>query len=175
MVKPLILIIAAIPILLAILIAIPMLANPQIPFSATNSDDRISFELTKYHLKKTSFGLTDRLTPIKSEILTISNDGNTKYLVTSGESPYEQTLTLEKSQIKKLTALIKETGFIKIPIDSIPVNENVTDYTKFSLKVILNGNIKQIQWVEKNATSAFIPPIITMVESELENVIEKFQ
>ena len=80
----------------------------------------------------------------------------------------------EKPQVKKLTALIKETGFMQIPIDSIPADENVSEYVKFSLKVTLNGNTKQIQWSEGNATSTFIPPIITMVESELESVIQKF-
>jgi hypothetical protein len=175
MAKPLILIIAAVPILLAILIAIPMIINPQIPFSATNSDDRISIELTKYSLKKVSFGVTDRLSPIKSKILTISNEGDVRYLVTENEHPLpEQTITLEKAQVKKLTALIKETGFMKIPIDSIPADENVSAFTKFSLKVTLNGQVKQIQWAQENATSVFVPPIIMMVESELERVIEKF-
>ncbi len=175
MAKPLILIVAAVPIVLAALIAIPMIINPQIPFSATNSDDRITIELTRYDLKKISFGLTDRLTPVKSEILIISNEGNVRYLVTENEQPLpEKTMIIQKDEVKKLTAMIKETGFMNIPIDSIPADETVSEYTKFSLKVTLNGNTKQIQWSEGNATSTFVPPIITMVESELERVIEKF-
>ncbi|TBR10265.1 MAG: hypothetical protein EPO62_03745 [Candidatus Nitrosotenuis sp.] len=175
MAKPVFLIIAAIPIILAILIAIPMIINPQIPFTATNSDDRISFELTKYSLKKVSFGVTDRLSPLKSEILTISNDGAVRYMVTENEHPLpEKTMTLEKAQVKKLTALIKETGFMQIPIDSIPADESKSEYTKYSLKVTLNGQVKQIQWPEVNATSAFIPPIVTMVESQLESVVGQF-
>jgi hypothetical protein len=173
--KPLILIIAAVPIIFAGLIAIPMITNPQIPFSATNSDDRITIELTRYDLKKISFGLTDRLSPIKSEILIISNEGDVRYLVTENEHPLpEKTMVIQKDEVKKLTAMIKETGFMNIPIDSIPADESVSEYTKFSLKVTLNGNTKQIQWSEGNATSTFVPPIITMVESELERVIEKF-
>ena len=175
MAKPLILIIAAVPIVLAILIAIPMITNPQIPFTATNSDDRISFELTKYSLKKVSFGVTERLSPLKSEILTISNDGAVRYLVTENEHPLpEKTMTLEKAQVKKLTALIKETGFMQIPIDSIPADDTISEYTKFSLKVTLNGQVKQIQWPEENATSAFIPPIVTMVELQLESIVRQF-
>lgn len=175
MARPLILVIAAIPVLLAVLIAIPMISNPQIPFSATNSDDVISIELTKYDIKRISFGVTDRLSPAKSQILTISNDGSTRYLVTENERPLpEKTMTLEKAQVKKLTALIKETGFMKIPIDSIPADENVPAFTKFSLKVTLNGQVKQIQWAQENATSTFVPPIVAMVESELESVIQKF-
>jgi hypothetical protein len=40
MAKPLLLIVAAIPVILAIMIAIPMIINPQVPFSATNADDK---------------------------------------------------------------------------------------------------------------------------------------
>jgi len=174
MAKPILLIIMAVPIIFAGMIAIPMIINPQIPFSATNADDRIAIELTRHDLKKVSFGLTDRLSPVKSEILIISNEGNVRYLVTENEQPLpEKTITIQKDEVKKLTAMIKETGFMNIPIDSIPADESVSEYTKFSLKVTLNGNTKQIQWSEGNATSTFVPPIITMVESELERVIEK--
>ncbi len=175
MAKPILLIIMAVPIIFAGMIAIPMIINPQIPFSATNSDDRISIELTRHDLKKVSFGLTDRLSPVKSEILIISNEGNVRYLLTENEQPLpERTTILQKDEVKKLTAMIKETGFMNIPIDSISADESVSEYTKFSLKVTLNGITKQIQWSEGNATSTFVPPIITMVESELERVIEKF-
>jgi hypothetical protein len=174
MAKPLLLIVASIPIILAIMIAIPMIVNPQVPFSATNADDKISFEFTKQHLQKISLGVTDRITPQKTEILTISNEGSVKYLVTSeGINQPEKTLMLDKDHKKRLTALIKETGFMQIPIDSILPNDDVKEYDRFSLKVTLNGNTKQIQWVEQNATSTFIPPIIAMIGSELQNVTKK--
>ena len=172
--KPLIMIAASVPIILAILIAIPMITNPQIPFSATNADDRISIEFTKHLIQKSSLGLTERLVPQKSEILTISNEGAVRYLVTEGGMPLpEKTATLNRDQVKKFIALIKETGFMQIPIDSIPADDSALEYEKFSLKVTLNGNTKQIQWPEQNATSTFIPPIMTMVGSELQNVTKK--
>jgi hypothetical protein len=169
--RPIILIAAAIPIILAILIAVPMIINPQIPFSATNADDRISIEFTKLHIQKTALGLTERLVPQKSEILTISNEGDVRYLVTADGTPQpEKSAKLGRDEIKKFIALIKETGFMQIPIDSIAANDDISEYVKFSLKVTLNGNTKQIQWPEQNATSTFIPPIIIMVGSELQNV-----
>jgi hypothetical protein len=174
MAKPLLLIIAAIPVILAIVIAIPMIVNPQVPFSATNADDKISFEFTKLRLQKISLGVTDRLTPLKTEILTISNDGNARYIVTeNGINQPEKAATLEKDTVKKLTALIKETGFMKIPIDTIPPNDDVANYERFTLKVTLNGETKQIQWAEQNATSSLIPPLLTQIESNLEDVIQK--
>lgn len=174
MAKPLILIAASIPIIFAILIAIPMITNPQIPFSAVNVDDKIAVEFTKHHLKKISLGVTDRITPQKSEILTISNEGNVRYLVTADGAPQpEKTATVGRDQVKKLIAMVKETGFMKIPIDSIAPNDDVLEYTKFSLKVTLNGETKQIQWVEQNVTSSFVPPIITILGSELQNITKK--
>ena len=50
--------------------------------------------------------------------------------------------------------------------------ENVTEYQKSNVKVTLNGRVNQIHWPEQNATIGFIPPIITMVESELDAIIE---
>lgn len=174
MARPIILIAASVPIILAILIVIPMIVNPQIPFSATNADDRISIEFTKHRILKSSIGLTERLVPQKSEILTISNEGDVRYLVTEGGTPLpEKTTSLGRDGVKRYIALIKETGFMQIPIDSISADNSMMEFDKFSLKVTLNGNTKQIQWPEQNATSTFIPPIITMVGSELQNVTKK--
>lgn len=174
MARSLILIAASIPIIFAIMIAIPMITNPQIPFSAVNADDKITIEFTKQHLKKIPLGVTDRITPLRTEILTISNDGDVKYLLTAdGKNQPQKTFTVERDYVKKLTAMVKETGFMQIPIDSIPADDDVTEYDRFSLKVTLNGDTKQIHWAEQNATSAFIPPLITIMGSELQNVTKK--
>jgi hypothetical protein len=172
--KPILIIAASIPIILAVLIAAPMLLNPQVPFSAANADDKITIELIKYDLKKISLGVTDRLTPVKSEVLTVSDDGTLKYTLSTPDlPPLEKTLVLDKSQVTRLTALVKETGFMQLPIDSISADEDKTQYTKFSLKVTLNGKTKQIQWPEQNATSEFIPPLVSNVESELEGLLNQ--
>ena len=34
-------------------------------------------------------------------------------------------------------------------------------------------SVNQIHWPEQNVTAGFIPPIITMVESELDDIITK--
>jgi hypothetical protein len=174
MVRPIVIIGGAIPAILALLIAVPMITNPQVPFSAANADDKISIELIKYDLKKISFGITERLTPQKSETLSISDDGLLRYTLNVPNDPtVEKTMTLDKSQVTKLTALVKETGFMQLPMDSIPADESVTEYTKFSLKITLNGKTKQIQWPQQNATSSFIPPLISNFESELEGLLNQ--
>ena len=62
-----------------------------------------------------------------------------------------------------------------IQSESFPILENVTQYQKSSVKITLNGKVNQIYWPEQNATSKFIPPIITMIESQLDSVIDKIR
>jgi hypothetical protein len=176
MVKPIILAVGAIPVIVALLIAIPLITKPDIPFSAANPNDTIEIEYTKHQLKKISFGVTEREGAQKTEILLIKNNGEVKYTVTKEGYPQPDIKSeLSEEKIRKLTALIKETGFIEIPSESFPVKNNVIDYQKSNVKITLNGQIKQIHWPEQNATEKFIPPIITMVESQLDQVIKQIR
>ena len=50
MVKPIVLVIAAIPAIIAILIAIPLITKSDIPYSAANPNDVIEIEYTKHQL-----------------------------------------------------------------------------------------------------------------------------
>src|SRR5438309_9516863 len=172
MVRPVILLLGAIPVLAAIFIVVPQLTRPEIPISAVNSGDTISLEYSKQHLKKVSFGLTESLGADTTEVLTIQKNGETIYQVTkNGYSEPDIKYQLEKSELTKLTALIKETGFIEIPSDSFPVRPDAKEYNKFGLQVTLNGKSINLQWAEQNASQAFIPPIITQVQSDLDAII----
>ncbi len=176
MVKPILLIAGAIPVILAILIAVPMITKPDIPYSAVVPTDQIELEYAKHQLQKISFGVTDETKSQKTEILVIKNDGTVRYTVIEKGNPKpDLRSTIDKEKVRKLTALIKETGFMAIPSESFPVGDDISEYKKSSLKVTLNGQTKQIHWPEQNATSLFIPPIITMVELELDQIISDIQ
>ncbi len=176
MVKPIYLAMGAIPVIVALLIAVPMITKNEIPMSAANSFDKIEIEYTKHQLKIVSFGVTERTGAQKTEILLIKNNGDIKYSVT--ENGYLQPVIkskLDEKKLDKIRALIKETGFIAIPSESFTILDDVTEYQKSNVKITLNGRTNQIHWPEQNATSAFIPPIITMVELELDQIISKIR
>lgn len=174
MVKPIILVLAAIPAVIAILIVIPLIIKSDIPYSAANPNDVIEIEYTKHQLKKISFGVTERVGAQKTEILLIKNNGEIKYTVTEDGYPKPDISShLDDQKLRKLKALIKETGFISIPSESFPIRDNVTDFQKSNIKVTLNGRVNQINWPEQNATDKFIPPIISMVESQLDKIAEQ--
>ena len=176
MVKPIYLALGAIPVIAAILLVTPLLLKNEIPTSAANYTDDVEIEYTKHQLKKISYGITERVGAQKTEILYIKNDGDLKYSVSaSGYLEPDVRSKLDKPTLDRIKALIKETGFIEIPSESFTVLDNVTEYQKSNVKVTLNGRVNQIHWPEQNATAAFIPPIITMVESELDKVMSEFR
>lgn len=176
MVKPVLIIAGAVPVILAILIVIPMITKPDIPYSAVVPTDQIELEYTKHQLQKISFGVTEQTRSQKTEILVIKNDGNIRYsVIEAGIQKPDKRSMIEKELVKRLTALIKETGFMAIPSESFPVQDNIDEYKKFSLKVTLNGQTRQIHWPEQNATAQFIPPIITIMEAELDQIIRDLQ
>ncbi len=174
MVKPIHYALGAIPVIVALLISVPLITKNEIPISAANSFDIIEIEYTKHQLKKISFGVTERVGAQKTEILYIKNDGDLKYSVTElGYLRPDIKSKLDEKKLDKIIALIKETGFIAIPSESFLILENVTDYQKSNVKITLNGRTNQIHWPEQNATAQFIPPIIAMVESELDQIISE--
>ena len=174
MAKPILFVIMAIPAVLAFLIMIPMLTETEIPSSAINPNDTIHIEYTKHDLRVISFGVTEKTAATNTQILTINNDGTAEYNeIKDGSDQSQITSSISNQQLQKLTALIKETGFMSIPKEPFPIMDDVTDYTKSTIKITLNSNETQIFWPNQDATEKLIPPIITMIESELEQIINQ--
>jgi len=174
MVKPTVIAICSIPVIFALLIAIPMLTSTDIPISAINSNDKLEIEFTKHDLRIVSFGVTDKAVADSTRVLIIENDGTVQYTeIKDGVNKSQITSSISDEQLQKFTALIKETGFMSIPKESFPIKDDVEIYTKFTIKITLNDARTQIFWPEQDATEKFIPPIITMLESELDGIISQ--
>ena len=174
MVKPFVLAICSIPVIFALLIAIPMLTSTDIPTSAINPSDKIQIEFTKHDLRIVSFGVTEKTIADSTQVLTIDNDGLVQYTeIKDGVNQSLVKSSISEAQLQKLTALIKETGFMSIPKEPFPIKDDVESYTKFTIKITLNDERTQIFWPGQDATEKFIPPIITMLESELDEIIKQ--
>ena len=174
MVKPFVIGIAAIPVILAILIVIPMVTMEEIPTSAINPNDNVYIEFTKHDLRLVSFGVTEKSVADITQVLIIENDGSVQYTeVKDGVNQSLSKSSISDEQLQKLTAMIKETGFMSIPKESFPIKDDVEKYTKFAIKITLNDAKTQIFWSDQDSTEKFIPPIITAVEEELVDIISK--
>ena len=173
MVKPIVVGIAAIPVILAILIIIPMVTMEKIPTSAINPNDNVHIEFTKHDLRLVSFGVTEKSVADMTQVLIIENDGSVQYTeVKDGVNQSLVKSSISDAQLQKLTAMIKETGFMSIPKESFPIKDDVESYTKFMVKITLNDARTQIFWPDQDATEKFIPPIMTAVEDELVGIID---
>ena len=176
MVKPIIIVAGAIPIALAILIVIPLITSPEIPIIAVDPDDNVQIEFTKHELIKSSFGVTERFGAKQTEIISIENDGSIRYsLIKDGIPTPEKNSSIDNATKMKLTAMIKETGFLAIPSDSFSVRDDINEFVKFGIKITYNGQVSQLYWPEQDATEKFIPPMITMVQEELEGIMNKLR
>ena len=173
MVKPVVVGVAAIPVIFAILIIIPMVTMEEIPTSAINSNDTVYIEFTKHDLRVVSFGVTEKSVADMTQVLIIDNNGNVQYTeVKDGVNRSLIKSSISDEQLQKLTAMIKETGFMSIPKESFPIKEDVESYTKFTVKITLNDARTQIFWPNQDATEKFIPPIVIAVEDELVGIID---
>ena len=79
MVKPILILGGAVPVIIAILIFVPLVTNPEIPFIAVDPDDVVEIEFTKHELIKSSFGVTERFGAQQTEIISLKNDNSIMY------------------------------------------------------------------------------------------------
>ena len=176
MVKPILIFAGAIPIIIAVLIVIPLVTSIEIPRIAVDPDDNVQIEFTKHQLIKSSFGVTERFGAKQTEIISIENDGSIKYSLIKDSIPEpERNSALDIATKMKLAAMIKETGFLAIPTDSFTIRDDINEFVKFGVKITYNGEVSQLYWPEQNATEKFIPPMITMIEEELESIMDKLR
>ena len=108
MVKPVLLVAGAIPVILAIIIVIPLVTTPEIPSTAIDPSDRSEIEFTTHHLRNVSPGITDRITADQTEIIVIKNDGTVTYSITKdGEVSPPKTVKIENAQRIKSWSLCR--------------------------------------------------------------------
>lgn len=109
MVKPILFVLGAIPVIVAILLAVPLVTKNEIPMSAANSFDTIEIEYTKHQLKKISNGIAERTGSQKTEILLIENDGKIKYTLTEkGYTQPDIKSKIDQKNWTKLNLLLKK-------------------------------------------------------------------
>ena len=175
MVKPVLIIAGAIPVIFAILLIIP-LTNPEIPITAIDPNDIVEIEFTKHHLTTVSFGITERLGAQQTEIIIIRNNGDIEYtLIEEGSNSTQKTSKVASDKRTKLIAMIKETGFMAIPFDSFVIKDEIDNFVKYGIKITYNEEVNQLFWPEQMATDELIPPIITEVEIGLEDILNSIR
>lgn len=172
-VRPVTIAMAAIPAVVAAMIAVPLATQTEVPVTASGPYDRISVEYAKHELARISHGggLVGRTAAERTEILSVSDDGALRYvLVEAGEPRPEVTGMLDEAGHRRLAAMIKETGFAAIG-SSFEAAPDAARYEQYSVKVTLNGATSRVSWPEPGAAASFVPPIVTAVGHELDMIM----
>lgn len=162
---------AAIPIMIALVIAFPRFvpAGEQTPADSSTAQLRLQF--VKEEMKRVSFGVTETLGARSSEVLIINNDGSAIYNVEAeGEKGSQKSFKVDMQTLKRLKAFFADTGFMQLPVERLDAKENATEFTRYTLQVNLGGSSKTVQWTDEASAKDFVPALLVEVQNRLEAI-----
>jgi len=160
---------AVIPILVALAIAIPKIS----PGGEQTTTAQMRIQFVKEDMKRVSFGVTETIGAQKSETLIINNDGTAFYNVNmEGEKGSQTRFQVGAQELKRVKALITETGFMQLPKEQFNARDNATEFTRYTLAVSLNGSTKTVQWVDESSSKDFVPALLTKLGDTLLGTIK---
>ncbi len=163
---------AAIPIVIALVIAIPKI-SPGSEQAAVSAATQLRIEFMKEDMKRIIFGVTETIGAQKSEKLIINNNGDAIYnLSIEGEKGSQTRFKVSSVEVKRLKSLIVDTGFMQIPKSEFGVKDDATEFTRYTLKVSLDSNTKSIQWFNEEASKEFVPALLVMLADEMQKIIK---
>ncbi len=172
--KKALLAVAAIPIIVALAIAISKISSGDQASSTASTSARISIQFVKQDMKRVSFGVTETVAAQKSETLIISNDGTTLYdIEAEGEKGSQTKFQVDTQELKEIKALVSETGFMQIPKEEFNARDNVTEFTRYTLTVNLDSSTKTVRWVDESSSKDFVPALLVNLGDTLLKIINE--
>ncbi len=164
---------AVIPIIVILVIAIPKISPGDQPSTTAASLFRIEF--IKEDMKRISFGVTERAGALTSEKLIIDEKGRALYDVrVEGEKGSQTRFQVSLLDVKRLKALITDTGFMQIPKSEFATKEDAVEFTRYTLKVDLGSQAKTVRWADESSSKDFVPPLLTMLSDSITKIIETY-
>jgi hypothetical protein len=109
------------------------------------------------------------------ETLHISNDSSAKYarLDSQGAVLEQKTFSVSSDDMKVLSELFLNTGFMQIPASAYEKRDDVSNFTAYQLVVTSADEFKSIRWVNVEAGVENIPAIVVNAGTRLDAIIEK--
>lgn len=164
---------AVIPIIIALVIAIPKISPAGEQVSPT-TPIVMRIEFTKEDVKRVSYGVTERLGALESRKLIIDEKGQAFYDVTiEGEKGFQTRFQVNSQDLKRLKALVTDTGFMQIPKSEFAVKDNAREFTRYTLNINMNNQAKIVRWADEEASEEFVPPLVTRISDTLTEIVDK--
>lgn len=163
--------VGAIPVAVAVLIAVPLLSMDRVPATTLLPGDMVEFEHVRSHMAP-SQGIVERDRATASRVLKIDASGAARLLVTEGGETSERSATLGAPELQRLRALVKETGFMSMAPPPF-VDEGLSgEYDLHALRVTLNGEERRVRWSEDASGEGPAPPIVLAILEELDAIAD---
>ncbi len=159
-------IVAAVPVIIAIVLAAPRISpgaeQPSLVPISTSSE--VSVQFIMENMRRVSFGVTENIGAEKREILAIGSDGSALYnLDVEGEKREQAKFRVGLEDWKRIKALITETGFLQLPVEQFELNDDATEFTRYTLTVTVDSQTKRVQWFDEAASKDFVPPLVLKI------------
>ncbi len=164
----------AIPVAVAILIAVPLLTLERVPATTLLPSDMIDIEHTMRRIA-TVPGVIERERALESHVLRIDASGSTRLLVATADGTSERGDQLDAGTLQRARALIKETGFMSITPSSFVPDSLPAEYELHTLRVELNGDERTVRWSEHDSQDHLVPPIILALREELGKIADMLE
>ena len=172
--KKILIAVAVVIVIIALVIAVPKISPSG--QGATNTPTEMRIEFIKEEMRRVSFGVTESVGAEKSETLTITDDGTAFYNVNvEGERGSQTKFQVDAQELKRMKALIAETGFMQIPKEQFDARDNVTEFTRYTLTATLGSSTKTIQWVDEESSKDSVPALLTRLKDSLLELIKDHQ
>lgn len=164
---------ATIPIIITLVIAIPKISPGSDQTATTGTSLQVRIQFANETMKRVSFGVTENVGAQRSETLIIENDGTAFYSVNAeGEKGSQTRFKVNNDDLKRVKALIVETGFMQIPKEQFAPRDDITQFIRYTLTVDLNGNTKTIQWVDEPSAKDFAPALLANLADTMGRIIQ---
>lgn len=164
--KRLLIVVAFVIVIIALAIAVPKISPGG--QATTNAPTEMRIEFINEEMKRVSFGVTESIGAQKSETLIINNDGIAFYtLSVEGEKGSQTKFQIDGQELKRIRALITETGFMHIPKEQFEPRDNVTEFTRYTLTASFGSSTKTVQWVDESSSKDTVPALLTMIKDTL--------
>ncbi|MGH9877528.1 MAG: hypothetical protein ACRD5H_07805 [Nitrososphaerales archaeon] len=161
-------------VIIALVIAVPKISPSG--QGATNTPTEMRIEFIKEEMKRVSFGVTESVGAEKSETLTIMDDGTAFYNVNvEGERGSQTKFQAGAQELKRIKALIAETGFMQIPREQFEPRDGVMEFTRYTLTATLGSSTKTIQWVDEESSKDSVPALLARLKDSLLELIKNHQ
>lgn len=155
--------------IVATLLVVPILTTDRVPPSTLLATDTIEFEYTQRTIDAAS-GIVERVQTLESQVLEIDDSGYATLHTASISETASLEGTVDADSLHRLRALVKETGFIEITPTTFLPQDQPGAYDLYTLSVTLNGMEKSVRWSVDGDGENFVPPIVTMIQNELDEI-----